>query len=327
MSDPEEKGGLVPDGVSPAAIPVTYVITSGDSGQRLDHFLASKYPEHSRSALNKLIGAAQILMDGRQVKAGYRLRENEIVDIVFPPPLPLDLVPEPVDFSVLYEDPYLLVINKPPGLVVHPGGGHRSGTLAHGLLHRFHSLPAASAERPGIVHRLDKDTSGVILVAKTENALRVLMSEFKDRKIRKTYHALLVHCPHENEGRIVAPVGRHPVDRKKMAIRPVQGKYAATIWRVLERFANGWCWAEIEIETGRTHQIRVHMASIKAPVAGDALYGGAVDRRGPFRPLRQMLHASTLRFAHPETGASLCITAPLAEDMQVLLKQLREAHS
>jgi 23S rRNA pseudouridine1911/1915/1917 synthase len=163
-----------------------------------------------------------------------------------------------------------------------------------------------------------------MLVAKTDYALRTLMADFKDRKIRKMYHALLLRCPRENEGRVVAPIGRHPVDRKKMAVRPVQGKYAVTTWRVLERFANGWCLAEIGIETGRTHQIRVHMASIKAPVAGDLLYGGAVDRHASLRPARQMLHASTLRFNHPLTGEELCCTAPLCDDMQMLLVRLRE---
>jgi 23S rRNA pseudouridine1911/1915/1917 synthase len=187
-------------------------------------------------------------------------------------------------------------------------------------------LPAADGDRPGIVHRLDKDTSGVMLVAKTEVALRVLMADFKDRKICKTYHALLVRCPQENQGRVVAPVGRHPVDRKKMAVRPVQGKYAVTNWHVLERFTNGWSWAEINIETGRTHQIRVHMATIKAPVAGDSLYGGAIDRHAPLRPTRQMLHASTICFNHPQTLEAMCCTAPLADDIQTLLDTLREAH-
>jgi 23S rRNA pseudouridine1911/1915/1917 synthase len=172
---------------------------------------------------------------------------------------------------------------------------------------------------------LDKDTSGVMLVAKTEYTLRTLMADFKDRKIRKTYHALLLRCPRETSGRVVAPIGRHPVDRKKRAVRPLEGKYAVTNWQVLERFANGWCWAEIGIETGRTHQIRVHMASIKAPVAGDLLYGGAVDRLAAFRPLRQMLHASTLWFTHPFTGEPFCCTAPLCEDMQILLDALRKA--
>lgn len=318
---------LFPAGESPVASPAVFVIAPADAGQRLDHFLAGKYPDHSRSALNKLIVTSHALVNGSQVKAGRRLRESETVTVVLPLPEPPDLIPEKIDFSVLHEDPHILVISKPPGLVVHPSGGHRSGTLAHGLLHLCKELPTADAGRPGIVHRLDKDTSGAMLVAKTEIALRVLMADFKNRKIRKTYHAVLVRCPRENEGRVIAPIGRHPVDRKKMAVRPEHGKYAVTNWRVLERFANGWCWAEIEIETGRTHQIRVHMASVKSPVAGDTLYGGAVDRHAAIRPLRQMLHASTLQFRHPVTGEAFHCTAPVAGDMQTLLTALREAGS
>jgi len=306
-----------------AILPTVFVITSTDAGQRLDHFLTGRYPEHTRSALNRLIAASHVLIDGSRVKAGHRLRENETVTVVLPPPESLDLTPEKIEFSVLHEDAHILVINKPAGLVVHPAGGHRSGTLVHGLLHLCRELPSADAGRPGIVHRLDKDTSGVMLVAKTEIALRTLMADFKNREIHKTYHALLLRCPRENEGRESSPIGRHPVDRKKMAVRPVQGKHAATSWRVLERFANGWGWVEIGIETGRTHQIRVHMASIKAPVVGDTLYGGGVDRHAAIRPLRQMLHASTLRFRHPVSGAALRCTAPPAEDIQQVLAALR----
>jgi 23S rRNA pseudouridine1911/1915/1917 synthase len=308
----------------PTELQTAFIISLHEAGQRLDHFLTSKCPGQSRSFLNKLISASYVLVDSQHVKAGHRLRESETVSVVIPPPQASVLVPEHVDFTILREDDHLLVINKPPGLVVHPAGGHQSGTLVHGLLHLCKELPAAAVGRPGIVHRLDKDTSGVMLVAKTDYALRTLMADFKDRKIRKMYHALLLRCPRENEGRVVAPIGRHPVDRKKMAVRPVQGKYAVTTWHVLERFANGWCLAEIGIETGRTHQIRVHMASIKAPVAGDLLYGGAVDRHASLRPTRQMLHASTLRFNHPLTGEELCCTAPLCDDMQMLLARLRE---
>lgn len=302
-----------------------FSVQSDEVGQRLDHFITGKYPDQSRSFLHKLIGSATVLVDGNAVKAGYRLRNNETVTIFFPLPQPAVLIPEQVDFSVLFEDEHLLVINKPPGLVVHPGCGHHSGTLVHGLLYRCASLPAAEDGRPGIVHRLDKETSGIMLVAKNEHALRTLMADFKDRRVRKTYHAVLLRCPRESEGRIVAPIGRHPVDRKKMAIRPNLGRYAATSWHVLEYFANGWCLAEIGIETGRTHQIRVHMASLKAPVAGDLLYGGAVDRKAFVQPPRQMLHASTLRLYHPATARELCFTAPLWKDMQLVLDTLREA--
>ena len=319
------KNFLGPKSIQPTDSQDSFSIESNDAGQRLDHFLTSKYPGQSRSSLNKLINTGCVLVNDQQVKAGQRLREKDTISAVFPPPQTARLVPEQVEFTVLHEDEHLLVINKPAGLVVHPAGGHHSGTLVHGLLYRCENLPVAAAGRPGIVHRLDKDTSGIMLVAKTEFALRTLMAAFKDRKIHKTYHALLLRCPREGEGRIVAPIGRHPVDRKKMAVRPIQGRYAATTWCVLERFSNGWCWAEIGIETGRTHQIRVHMASIKSPVAGDLLYGGAVDRNAVLRPMRQMLHASTLCFNHPSTGEDLCCSAPLPEDMQALLVKLREA--
>ena len=291
--------------------------------QRLDHFLLHKFPEHSRSALHRLIDSADALVNGQAVKPGFRLHPDDVVTVTFPPPPPSELIPELVDFSVLFEDEHLMVIDKPPGLVVHPASGHASGTLVHGLLHHCRDLPVAEAGRPGIVHRLDKDTSGVLLVAKNEQALRALMTAFKDRKIHKTYHALLLRTPTESEGRVVAPIGRHPVHRQKMAIRPVHGRYAATAWRVQERFANGWCLAEIRIETGRTHQIRVHMASIKAPVAGDAVYGGMPARDALIRPERQMLHASSLRFNHPVSGRELTCTAPLCGDMQRVLALLR----
>lgn len=301
----------------------TCVVTPHEVGQRLDHFLAGQLTEFSRSALNKLISAAHVLVNGTQVKPGHRLRLNDTISLVMPASPSQEIVPEHIDFAVLYEDAHLLVINKPPGLVVHPAGGHQNGTLVHGLLYRCTQLPAADAQRPGIVHRLDKDTSGILLVAKSEQALRTLMADFKNRKVCKTYHAMLLRCPGESQGRVVQPIGRHSVDRKKMAIRSEQGKYAATNWRILERFANGWCWAEIDIETGRTHQIRVHMASLQAPIAGDVLYGGMVGRHAQYQPKRQMLHASTLQFSHPLSGQMLCFTAPLFADMQILLSALR----
>lgn len=302
---------------------VSYPVLQTDAGRRLDHFLLDKYPDLSRSSLLKRIVAADVLVDGRPVKAGFRVGAGNTVTIVFPPPPPSQLRPEPVYFPVLFEDAHLLVISKPPGLVVHPACGHQQGTLVHGLLYRFGTLPAADELRPGIVHRLDKDTSGVLLVAKSEQALRRLMAHFKERTIQKTYHALLLRTPREPEGRIVAPVGRHPVHRKKMAVCPQSGKYAVTNWCVQERFANGWCLAEISIETGRTHQIRVHMAAMKSPVVGDALYGGSARRDAPLQPVRHMLHASTLRFVHPVSGETLCCTAPFWADMQQLLEVLR----
>ncbi len=304
-----------------------YSVESEEAGQRLDHFLARRYSDQSRSFLHKLIGKGDVLVDGQIVKSGYRLRINDTIAVDFPLPQPSSIIPEQIYFPVLFEDEHLLVISKPPGLVVHPANGHHVGTLVHGLLYRCKNLPTIDIGRPGIVHRLDKETSGVMLVAKTEHALRTLMGDFKDRKIQKTYHALLLRSPREHDGRIVAPIGRHSVDRKKMALRPDHGKYAATSWHVIECFANGWCLAEIGIETGRTHQIRVHMASLNAPVAGDLLYGGTVDRKTEVKPSRQMLHASTLHFSHPFSGQKLSFTAPLWEDMQSLLDTLRRGSS
>jgi 23S rRNA pseudouridine1911/1915/1917 synthase len=301
----------------------TLAVTRHEAGLRLDHFLTRHYPDQSRSSLNRLIQSAHVLVNGQPVKAGYRLRPDELVSLVIPAPQPEELLPEQIDFPVLFEDEHLLVLSKPPGLVVHPASGHTRGTLVHGLLHHCRQLPTVDGGRPGIVHRLDKDTSGVMLVAKTEFTLRALMTDFKDRKIHKTYHALLLRSPRETQGRIVEPIGRHPVDRKKMAIRPADGRYAATSWRVVERFANGWCLAQLVIETGRTHQIRVHMASVNTPVAGDTVYGGAVSRDSLIVAARQMLHSSTICFHHPADGRELQFTAPLWADMQQVLAALR----
>jgi len=298
-------------------------VAASECGLRLDHFLTRHFPEHSRSSLNKLIASAHVLVNGQTVKAGYRLRVKETVSVRFPLVREEKLLPQKIDFPVLFEDEHLLVLSKPPGLVVHPACGHAAGTLVHGLLHHCRELPVVEGGRPGIVHRLDKDTSGIMLVAKNEFALRALMADFKDRRIRKTYHALLLRAPREPAGRIVNPIGRHPVDRKKMAIRPATGKYAATNWKITEYFSNGWCLVEVGIETGRTHQIRVHMASINSPIAGDSLYGGTVCRESRIQPPRQMLHASTLSFDHPVDGQNLCFTAPLWPDMQQILDALR----
>ncbi len=234
------------------------------------------------------------------------------------------IVPEEVEFKVIFEDDDLLVINKPPGLVVHPAAGHQQGTLVNGLLYRYHDLPNQAEGRPGIVHRLDKDTSGIMVVAKTEHALRQLSEEFKQRRVQKKYHAVLISRPAEPYGRIVAPIGRHPVNRKKMAIRQGRGRYAASSYQIIEYFANGWCFAEVEIETGRTHQIRVHMASLCASVSGDDLYGGKVNKHSLVRPPRQLLHASTIDFLHPVSGKTMQFTAPFWPDMQQCLIQLRE---
>ncbi len=303
--------------------PHYFSVHSDEIKQRLDLFLVGKLPDLSRSFIGKLIISGHVLVDGKSVKAGYKLRVNDKITLFLTPQEQPDIKAEPIDFPILFEDEHILVLVKPPGLVVHPAAGHHEGTLVHGLLHHCNNLPQVDATRPGIVHRLDKDTSGIMVVAKTEQALRRLTADFKDRRIEKTYHALLMRCPHEHEGRIVEPIGRHPVHRKKMAIRQVHGKYAATNWQVKEIFNNGWCLAEISIETGRTHQIRVHMAALNAPVVGDAVYGGKSKDLLNFLPDRQMLHGSTLRFQHPFFLREECFTAPLWPDMLAILEKLR----
>ena len=298
-------------------------IHARENGIRLDHYLALHFPEHSRSSLGKHIRSAHILVNEKAVKAGYRLHTDDVVQVDLPP-LTEGNHPQaqPVDFEVLHEDPSLVVINKPPGLVVHPAPGHADQTLVNGLLHRYADMAALEGGRPGIVHRLDKDTSGIMLVARTEKVQAMLSAAFKERKVRKTYHALLLRSPADLSGRIVAPNGRHPVHRKKMTIRS-DGRYAATVWEIPETFSNGFCFAKIGIETGRTHQIRVHMSSLQAPVAGDTLYGGKLDKKAAIRVERQLLHASTLAFTHPITGKECQFTASLWPDMEQVLRQLR----
>ena len=303
-------------------MPDHLVVTAAQSGLRLDHFLVQRFSDRSRAALGRLILSGDILVNGHLVKTGYRLKVNDDVSVCFPLQESTSLLAEPIDFGVLYEDNDLLVIDKPAGLVVHPGDGHRQGTLANGLLYRYSSLPDTDPRRPGIVHRLDKDTSGIMVVAKTEDALRALGDSFKNRRISKTYHAILLRDPGREYGRITAPIGRHPINRKKMAIRRYKGRYAVSAWKIIRRWP-GFCFAEIDLETGRTHQIRVHMASVGAPVAGDCLYGGT--RIGIDLPIeRQLLHASTLCFYHPVTGEKLQFTAPLPDDMQRVILLLDE---
>ncbi len=308
-----------------------YVVQPQENGIRLDHYLARMLPEHSRSSLGRSIRSAHILVNNKTVKPGCRLRPGDAIRLAMPVTQTVAgegrPAPQPVEFEVLFEDQSLAVISKPPGLVVHPAAGHADNTLVNGLLYRYGDMAALEGDRPGIVHRLDKDTSGIMLAARTERAQRLLSAAFKERNISKTYHALLVRCPKELSGRLVAPIGRHPVHRKKMAVRLHDGRYAATHWQILERFSNGLCYAEIGIETGRTHQIRVHMSSLGAPVLGDMLYGGKVDSSLEIQVERQLLHASRLVFPHPDTGEACGFTAPLWPDMKRVLEDLRERYS
>ncbi len=308
-------------------MPELFIVTTHHVGLRLDHYLVRRFPDYSRSALGRLIRTGNVLINNSPVKAGYRIREKDEIILRFPQPEPTDIVAQQIDFGVLFEDDELLVIDKPAGLVVHPANGHHCGTLVNGLLYRYKALPGNDEARPGIVHRLDKDTSGIMVVAKTEAALIALSESFKNRRVTKTYHAVLLRNPGKSQGSLAAAIGRHPVNRKKMAVRPLgSGRYAVTHWKILS-FWPGYSFVEVGLETGRTHQIRVHMASLGAPVAGDVLYGGRI--REKFEPPvnRQLLHASTLCFPHPVSEQDMQFTAPLPEDMRRVLHQLEKRYS
>ena len=296
--------------------------------QRLDSFLADALGDAnlSRSRIKSLIESAAVLVNGAAVKTSYRLREHDLIEIMVPAPVAPELHPEAVEFTILHEDQDLLVISKPPGLVVHPGCGHRHGTLVHGLLFHCDDLAGIGGEeRPGIVHRLDKDTSGVLVVAKNDRTHQDLLRQFKERQVVKIYRAIVNGQLSVETGRVERPIGRHPVQRRKMAVNERQGRAALTNWRVLEVFPEGYTYLELELETGRTHQIRVHMAAEGHPVTGDEIYGRQ-DRRKltELGVKRHCLHSFRLGFRHPRSGEELLFTAPLWPDMQELLELLRQ---
>lgn len=301
---------------------VNLEVSPEHSGSRFDHFLVQHVSDTSRNLLILSIRKGLLRVDGQIKKSSYRLKAGELVrGTVYEAPAPV-LTPQKISFAILYEDEFLIVISKPPGLVVHPAHGNPDGTLVNGLLYHCKSISGVGDEvRPGIVHRLDKDTSGIMVVAKTELVHRRLSEFFKYRDIEKEYLALVRGIFKEKEGRVVANVGRHPVKRQKMAICDEgRGRYAASSWCVLEEYGTDWSLVRVKIETGRTHQIRVHMAFLQHPVAGDILYGRG---RQAMKFPRQMLHAHSLRLAHPITGEFLSFTAPLWSDFQEKLLELQ----
>lgn len=308
-----------------------FTVAAVEAGRRVDHFLASRgvLRDLTRSRLQGLIrqGMVKVIPAGSTavvLKPGLLLKAGDRVELTVPPPEPTELVAEEVYFSPLYEDEDILVLSKPPGLVVHPAGGHWQGTLVHGLLHHCRNLSGISGElRPGIVHRLDKDTSGCLVVAKHDQAHRELVRQFKGKQVEKTYLALLRGKPKQETGKVDLPVGRHPVQRKKMTVRQDGGREAVTHWRVLERFAAGYTLVSLGLETGRTHQIRVHMAALGCPLAGDPLYGRKDESDRLWGIERQWLHALRLAFRHPRDGRPLQFTAPLWPDLQASLDLLR----
>ncbi|KPJ99408.1 MAG: hypothetical protein AMJ60_05190 [Desulfobacterales bacterium SG8_35] len=306
---------------------IKLVVPDAREGQRLDHYLVEMVPNISRSRLSNLIRKGFILVNGCSSKGGSRLKSGDRIEVTLPPPEPLAIQPEKVEFELLYEDDDLLVIAKPPGVVVHPASGHKKGTLVHGLLAHCYNLSGISGiERPGIVHRLDKDTSGIMVIAKSDKSHHGLVELFKTRQVKKTYHAIVVGRPGVQKGCISQAIGRHRSNRKKMAVLPHGGREAVTCWSVLEEFADPLTYLEVRPETGRTHQIRVHMAYLGHPVAGDALYGNKLQKQiaDTYCIRRQSLHAYALSFTHPVTGKDMEFVSPDWPDMQAVLRKLRE---
>ncbi|PID75659.1 MAG: ribosomal large subunit pseudouridine synthase D [Deltaproteobacteria bacterium] len=303
--------------------PFCFLVERRHAGLRFDKFVAFQLPSLSRSQICLAIENKTLTVDGHPKKNSYRLKAGETVSGFVAEEKPLSVCAEQIDFSILFEDQWLLFISKPPGLVVHPGPGNPKGTLVNGLVWYCASLSeVGDSIRPGLVHRLDKDTSGVMVVAKTNSVHRHLVEIFKNHRLHKEYLALVHGIPQERQGRVVGSIGRHPVHRQKMAVTASGGKYAVTNWQQLNVLADTFSTMRVVIETGRTHQIRVHLAHIGFPVAGDDLYGGSKDNS--IFP-RQMLHASRLAFEHPITGESLDVGAPVWPDMQQVLDRLKRA--
>jgi 23S rRNA pseudouridine1911/1915/1917 synthase len=294
-----------------------FIVSHADAGQRLDVFL-SAVSGLSRTHVQRLIEAGHVLVDGHSQKSRHRVSPGEQILLGIPPSAPLLLAPEPIPLDILHEDEDLIVLNKPPGMVVHPGAGRSTGTLVNALLAYCGTLPGiGGVERPGIVHRLDRDTSGVLVVAKTEAAHHSLSRQFKARVVTKRYLALVHGEVRQGSGRIEAAIGRREDDRKRMGVRLRGGREARTVYHVLRRL-RGMTLLALDLETGRTHQIRVHLAHIGHPVVGDQVYGGRRERRRgasdePHAD-RQMLHAWRLAFHHPTTGVWVEFTAPVPED-------------
>ena len=300
----------------------TLVATASAKGERLDRFLAAQLADLSRSRLKALIDEGRVRVDGREAAPSHRLKGTESIDVEVPAPQPVALEPEAIPLQVVYQDSSLLVLDKPAGLVVHPGAGNRSGTLVNALLHHVKDLEGIGGElRPGIVHRLDKDTSGLMVVAKTQAALEALQRAFKGREVDKRYQALVAGQP-PDAGEFDTLHGRDPKNRLRFTGRLKRGKRAVTRFTVARRFP-GAALVEIELLTGRTHQIRMHFAEAGFPLLGDALYGGRKQAKSPFIA-RQALHASQLAFAHPRTGKRLSFRAPWPADFAQAIARLEQ---
>ncbi len=290
--------------------------------QRIDKVLGLALPSLSRSYIQKLLKEGLAAVNGTTVKPNYRVKCGDDVRLELPPATEPDILPEEMPLDILYEDEDVLVVNKPKGMVVHPAAGHPTGTLVNGIMaHCKGNLSGINGiMRPGIVHRIDKDTTGSVIICKNDAAHSHIAAQLKDHSVVRHYHAICYGVLEEDERTVCAPIGRHPTDRKKMAVNEKNGKHAVTHIRVLKRF-HGYTYVECRLETGRTHQIRVHMASIGHPLLGDTVY--APGRTSPYKLEGQCLHAKVLGFRHPRTGEYIGTDAPLPEYFVHLLEVLK----
>lgn len=298
-------------------------LTPEAEGIRVDKFLALEISGLTRSHIQKLISMGLVTVDGRKVKANYKTSLGREIVLVIPMPKEPDILPENIPLDILYEDDDLLIVNKPKGMVVHPAPGHYTKTLVNAVM--YHCSDRLSGIngilRPGIVHRIDMDTTGSLVICKNDTAHQALAEQLKTHEIKRTYQAVVHGNIRDNEGLVDAPIGRHPKDRKKMSVQSAKGRRAVTHYKVLERFGD-FTYIECSLETGRTHQIRVHMASIGHPITGDTVYGPA---KCPFKLQGQALHAKVLGFTHPSKGVYMEFEAPLPEYFVKLLNRLRNS--
>lgn len=297
-------------------------LVSDENGVRIDAWISKRLEKYSRSYIQKLIDDGLVSVNGSVVKANYKVKMEDNITVQIPEPEVLDIVPEDIDVPILYEDEHIIVVNKPKGMVVHPAAGNYSGTLVNALMkHCGDNLSSINGViRPGIVHRIDKDTSGVLVIAKNNSAHAILSGKLKEHDVNRIYIAVAEGNVPADRGKVDAPIGRHPVDRKKMAVNMKNGRRAVTHFRVLERFKSSTL-LELKLETGRTHQIRVHMAYIGHPLVGDTVYGRKKQKYG-FEG--QALHAAVLGFTHPRTGEYVEFSADPPQEFRELVEKLRQ---
>ncbi|QCX32551.1 RluA family pseudouridine synthase [Caloramator sp. E03] len=293
-----------------------------DADKRIDIYISKKIEDVSRTQVQKLIDEGKILVEGKKIKSNYKVKAGDKIEIEIPDPVKIDIVPEDIDIEILYEDEDIAVVNKPQGMVVHPAAGNYTGTLVNALLARCSNLSGINGEiRPGIVHRIDKDTSGVLVIAKNDIAHKKLAEQIKEHSVNRIYVALVEGIIKNDSGVINLPIGRHPVERKKMAVVKNGGRNAVTHFKVIERYKENTL-IQAKLETGRTHQIRVHLAHIGHPLVGDPVYG---YKKQKYKLKGQALHAMTLGFIHPTKGEYMEFSAPLPDYFNELIKKLRNS--